>query len=392
MTLDDWLGFASTLHPVEIDLGLTRILEVASRLGLLKPSYPIITVAGTNGKGSTVAFLESIYHDAGYTTCATSSPHIYRFNERLRANGKAIDDASLCRAFEKVKAALGDTTLTYFEFTHLGCMQVIDDIQPDVALLEVGLGGRLDATNIVTPSCAVITTIALDHQDKLGDTREKIGREKAGIMRNGIPFVCGDYDPPESVKTLAHKHGCKTFYAKPNDTPTMPLKLPKQNAGTAVLTVKAMQNVLPVKDASIERGLMNATLPGRFEIIEGDVTHILDVAHNPQSATLLADNLKTLTTNGKRIAVFSMLRDKDIPGTIEPMLSLVDEWFIAQIHNIPRAASMSELVNAFPKNTHITHCDSLDEAKRRAREAASHDDTILVFGSFYTLAQANLFS
>lgn len=404
MTLDNWLDYITEIHHKEIDLGLTRIKQVGEKLKLTKLPFPVITVAGTNGKGSTIALLESIYLKEGNSVCAITSPHLTHFNERLRINGTNVSDELLCQAFDEIEKARGKISLTYFEFTHLALLLIIRDLKPDVALLEVGLGGRLDATNITDPSCAVITSISLDHTDRLGNTREAIGSEKAGILRDNIPFICGDIDTPKSVIEKAKTHHCQTYFAdrdfsfdktKSNwswsqgPTKYNNLKNPVlaiQNASTAIMVVTAMQELLPVRKPSVTLGVETATLPGRFEINKGEITTILDVAHNPAASKLLASNIKSLNLEGKLFAVFSILGDKDILKTIEPMLPIVDHWFITKIENEKRAASIDSIKKALDGRTTYTTCHSILEAQASANKMATPLDTIVTFGSFHMTA------
>ena len=402
MTLDQWLDHATSLHHQEIDLGLVRIHSIAKTLNIIQLPFPVITIAGTNGKGSTVTFLESIYRQQGYTVCAVTSPHLLKFNERLRINGKDVDDARLCAAFEKVEQARGNTTLTYFEFTHLGLMIIIKEMRPHVAILEIGLGGRLDAVNITEPHCAVITSISLDHTDKLGSTREAIGFEKAGILRKNLPFVCGEIDPPKSIIQCAKQQHCKSYYAGHDflyektqkdwswktasiqySHLTLP-SLPLQNASTALMTATVMQPLLPVSELSIFKGIAGATLQGRFQKIQKIALHIIDVAHNPESSALLAENIVSENPTGKVIAVFSILKDKDIGETLKPMLPVVTHWFIAPIEHVERASSIEYLYEAFPDKDCVTKCASLQEAQRCAQALATEKDMVVTFGSFYT--------
>ena len=401
MTLDSWLDYITKIHHIEIDLGLDRITRVGEKLGLIKLPFPVITVAGTNGKGSTVALLESIYLQEGKTVCAITSPHLIAFNERLRINGENVCDETLCNTFKKIDGARGETSLTYFEFTHLALLLIIRELKPDVALLEVGLGGRLDATNITDPSCAVITSIALDHTDRLGDTREAIGAEKAGILRDNIPFICGDTDAPQSVIEKAKNHHCRAYFSgvdfsfkeKENEwswsssnTAYQHLKKPLlaiQNASTAIMAVTAMQDTIAVSKSSIENGIRTASLPGRFEVSNGDVTTILDVAHNPAASKLLAHNISSLSPKGKVFAVFSILADKDIEKTIEPMLAIVDHWFITEIQDEQRAASIETIEKALKGKAHYTSYQSLTDAQSHAQKMAVLHDTIVTFGSFH---------
>ena len=376
MNLDQWLAYIERQHPKSIDMGLDRVREVHARLGAGRPARHVITVGGTNGKGSTVAFIEAIAREAGWRVGAYTSPHLLAYNERVRIDGCDADDSLLVEAFEAVELARGDTSLTYFEYGTLAALWLFgragDEFGGlDLAILEVGLGGRLDATNIVDPDVAVITTVDLDHQDYLGDDREAIGFEKAGIARGWKPLVLGDDDPPSSVLRHAYaigasalRIGCDFFIgAAPGEAEsTLPapgewrwrelgyeldLPMPKlaapaqlRNAAVAIAALRALGP--PLEDEAIRRGVAVADLPGRLQRFERDgVDVVVDVGHNPQAARELAGWLQTAPVAGRTHAVFAALSDKDVAGVAAALAPRVDQWHLAGLpEHAPRNRSI----------------------------------------------------
>ena len=413
-TLAQWLSWQEGLHPSEIELGLERVREVAARLGLLNPPHRVITVAGTNGKGSSVALLAAIYRAAGYRVGAYTSPHFLRYNERIRINGAEIDDASLCRAFDKIDRARGDLSLTYFEFGTLAALSCFADAGLDVAILEVGLGGRLDAVNIIDPDVALITAIAVDHESWLGTDRETIGREKAGIMRRGVAAVCGDPHPPQSLIDHAEEIGATLlrqgvdFVAEPQagqagawcwrsgsrrrdalPPPALRGAFQRDNAAAVVAVVEQMAPMLPVGQAELRAGLAQAELPGRFQVVAGPVPMVLDVAHNPQAAVALAANLRAWPTPGRTFAITAMMADKAIDEMVAALADEIDQWYVTTV-DIPRAAAVDQLAGSLAKLGlgPVQRCASVAEALDRVVARAQLNDRIVVFGSFYTVAEA----
>ena len=410
--LQDWLDWQETLHSQKIELGLDRIAEVADGLGISKPNYKVIVVAGTNGKGSIVAILESIYHQSGYRVGSYTSPHLIRYNERIRIDKQNVDDKKLCDAFDLVDQHRGETSLSYFEFGTLAAMQIFNSTKLDVAIYEVGLGGRLDAVNILDSDTAIISNIGIDHVQWLGSTRESIGFEKAGIYRSGIPAVCGDTEPPESVIKFAKEIDAELFlidkdysyYKTDNNTWSFSTKnliwenLPipslfgdaqMSNAATALMSVVCMDHALPVTRDSIELGLNNIALLGRFQRIKGSCEVILDVAHNLDSAKVLADNLKNLAPVTKTLAVFAILADKDVDGIINAVQGIFDEWFISNLHS-ERALSSIDLLNELNEYTDestVHQYSSISDAYKAAKKVANDSTRIVVFGSFLTVAE-----
>jgi dihydrofolate synthase / folylpolyglutamate synthase len=409
-SLAQWLTYIEALHPKSIAMGLERVADVAYRLGL-SPTFPMITVAGTNGKGSTCAMLEQIYLAAGYRVGVYTSPHLKRYNERVRVNHQEVSDEDLCIAFAAVEHARGHVVLTYFEMGTLAAMWHFEQSNLDVAILEVGMGGRLDAVNVFEPSCAIITCVDLDHLEYLGDTREKIGAEKAGVYRPDKIAICGDVNPPHTVINYANAIGAnlqlinRDFFVKslPNGwqyetaahTLSMsPLALQGDfqlnNAACAICAVEKLQEQLPVKMDAIDETLKTVTLLGRFYQVSQNPDIILDVAHNPQAALSLANNLKNNNTKGRTLGVFAMLADKDIAQVVNVLVPYISVWYLADSLS-PRGAKAEDLskhlqLQAQRGLTKAFH--SVADALRAACIEATKNDRIIVFGSFYTVADA----
>jgi len=409
LDLAGWLRYLESLHPKTVDLGLERVLAVKERMGLA-PSFPIITVGGTNGKGSTCAMLESILRAGGYRTGLYSSPHLLRYNERVRLNGAEADDATLCAAFAAVETGRGEISLTYFEFATLAAIWLFIREKPDVVVLEVGLGGRLDAVNAFSADCAVVTSVAIDHSDYLGDTREAIGFEKAGIFRAGRAAIYAESNPPQSVVRHAAEVGARFLQIgkdfgyraesgqwafRGQDTHLDGLPFPAlrgtyqlANASAALAVLEQMKDRLPLTNNDIRRGLLEVVLAGRFQVLPGRPQVILDVAHNPHAALALAENLKNLPSSGKTIAVFATLRDKDIAGVVRNMGEVVDVWLLAGIDQ-PRGASADDLLAVLRAEGVADRAlvfGDVAAAYLHACNMAGDDDRIAAFGSFYTVA------
>ena len=416
-SLTAWLAHLEGLHPKGqggIELGLDRVNQVKAELGQAQ-RCPLIIVGGTNGKGSTCAYLESIYTHAGYRVGCYTSPHLLEYNERVRVGRQAVDDAALCRAFAKVEVArqtAGNVALTYFEFGTLAAWEVFAESQVEVIILEVGLGGRLDAVNAYDADCAIVTGIALDHTDWLGPTRETIGFEKAGIFRPGKPAICADPEPPQSlidhatmIDARLHLVG-RDFDAVFDDEAAWAFRrvdgsglsgLPRpglrgacqmRNAAAVLQALHSLEAVLPVTRLAISDGLVDVVLPGRFQIFQGKPTVVADVAHNPQAVAGLADNLDAMGCYGKTIAVVGMLADKDIAGALVALRGKIDVWLLAGL-DVPRGASAETLaaVHASSRLEGSVECfASPADAIKRAAKLAGENDRIVVFGSFYTVA------
>lgn len=395
-------------------MGLDRVNEVKRRMAL-EPPFPVITIGGTNGKGSTCAMLERIYHRAGYRTGCYTSPHFLRYNERVRIGCREIEDHQLVDAFAAVENARhgnGESVpLTYFEFGTLAAMWLFMQANIDVLVFEVGLGGRLDAVNAFDPDCAVVTSVDLDHMDFLGNDRESIGFEKAGIYRTSIPAICGDIDPPASLLAYADRIKAKLvrngkdfrFIAEDRSwaylgiesqmhglpLPALTGDFQRQNAACVLAAVEVMQPRLPVSREHIEAGLRSVKLAGRFQQRAARPDVILDVAHNPQAAQALADNLRQSPSSGRTLAVFAMLADKDIAGVIDAVRAEIDCWYIAGISHARGADAphMAALMreHEVPADTVACFAD-VASAYRQACLDASENDRIIIFGSFYTVA------
>jgi dihydrofolate synthase / folylpolyglutamate synthase len=408
-TLDAWLEWQQTLSPKEIVLGLERVRTVGERLGLLRPQCPVITVAGTNGKGSVVALLEAMLGAEGYRVGAYTSPHLLRYNERVRIAGAEVGDAVLCEAFARIDAARDEIPLTYFEFGTLAALYAFADADVEVMLLEVGLGGRLDAVNVIDPDVAVVTSIDLDHADWLGDDREVIGREKAGIMRAARPVICGDRQPPASVLDHAYSLGAdlhllgRDFDAERRgagmrwsgggcvrDLPLPALygRFQIDNAATALAALNVLTNRLPVSEKARTEGLRTVRVAGRFQRLPGTPPVYCDVAHNPQAARALASILRDVAVPGSTLAVFSALCDKDIEAIAAELDTVVAHWFVAGL-DTPRGLDAQALAARMTScQTPLTLHVDVAAALSAARAAASEDDRIVVCGSFLTVAAA----
>lgn len=410
-SLPGWLSYLEQLHPKSIALGLDRVSLVRDRLGLT-PVFPVITVAGTNGKGSTCAMLERIYIEAGYRVACYTSPHLLHYNERVRINGVEATDDELCVAFAAVEPARQETPLTYFEFGTLAAMWHFMQAGVDVAILEVGLGGRLDAVNIFEPACAVVTSIDLDHMDYLGSTREDIAREKAGIYRPGIPAVCGQPNPPATLpahareigadyRQIGHqfnfvpKSGHWDFITAGTCLETLPLpalngNFQLYNAACVLEAVQCLQTRLPVPKEAIHAGLQRVVLAGRFQALDTTPRIILDVAHNPHAAEGLAGSLRRSPVAGKTMAVWGMLADKDIAGVARAMIDVIDEWYVAGIQYArgADAAILLKCLYAASPKVEAQGFEDVVSALRQACLGAGENDRIVVFGSFYTVADA----
>ncbi|MHB8915805.1 MAG: bifunctional tetrahydrofolate synthase/dihydrofolate synthase [Thiobacillus sp.] len=413
VSLEAWLARLEQLHPQAIDLGLDRVRRVAQTLDI-QPAFPIIIVGGTNGKGSTCAYLEAMLGAAGYKTGLYTSPHLLRYNERVRIAGAESSDTDLIHAFERIEGARGETSLTYYEFGTLGAMLQFIDAGVNVAILEVGLGGRLDAVNMFDADAALVTSVDLDHQQYLGDTRELIGLEKAGIYRAHRPAVCADPVPPISllghIDTLQADAWLlgKDFDFEATDLrwsyrgrewQWLDLPLPQmagmhqlRNAAGAIAVLEAMQSTLPLDRAAIAQGLNEAHVTGRFQRIGSAPEIVLDVAHNPEAARALASTLLGQPARGRTWAVFGILADKDAAAVIAPLSNCFDGWFVCT-PDTPRALGASSLAEQLRSQlagasqaVEVSVCASPEDALDNALNHAAVDDRIVAFGSFYTVA------
>jgi dihydrofolate synthase/folylpolyglutamate synthase len=395
-SLAAWLAYLEQLHPVSIEMGLDRVLAVANRLQLLQISPTIITVAGTNGKGSTVAMLEAIYCAAGYTVGAYTSPHIRKFNERIHIDGKPCADATIIAALDLVEQSREPQSLTYFEHTTLGAMQAFVNAECDVVILEVGLGGRLDATNVWDADCAVVTSVAVDHESYLGSDRNVIALEKVAIGRPGRPLIIGEPDPPQTMLEYASSTGMLTMFPSVDTGISKQLKGAHQhrNAACALAVVATLVDCLPVSEQIARQAIAGVTVPGRFELQHrSGVDIVIDVAHNPAAATGLADTLIEHFPDADIHAVFAALTDKDIAGVVAVLDRVVDHWYCAKL-DVPRATPLellTDLVSANSASTTVSGYCSVGLAWEAAlaKIAASNSERtplVLVAGSFFTVS------
>ena len=417
-TVDAWLAYLETLHPKSIAMGLDRVRAVGANLDA-PVTCPVVTVAGTNGKGSTCAMLDSVLRCAGHSVGLYTSPHLMRYNERVRIRGLDATDGELLAAFEAVEAARlatpgrdgTPTLLTYFEFGTLAALWLFARAELDALVLEVGLGGRLDAVNAVDATVAVLTSVAIDHTEYLGPTREDIGREKAGVFRAARPAVCADPHPPSSVVARAEEIGARLLrigrdYGFMNEgtqwrywgpggerfgLPFPALRGAYQlgNAATVLAVVDLLRDTLPVRGSALREGLLTVELPGRFQVLPGRPTVVLDVAHNPHAAGVLADELGAMGYHPQTLAVFGMFADKDIEGVATAMMPRVDRWFIACLPG-PRGASADtmrdKLIAAGVDASALRIFPDIASAFAAAGELAGEADRIVIFGSFLTVA------
>ncbi|MDM3871672.1 folylpolyglutamate synthase/dihydrofolate synthase family protein [Porticoccus sp. W117] len=392
-SLHDWLALLESRHPTEIDLGLDRIAEVYKRLGdtVLAGralAERVVSVAGTNGKGSCVATLAALLQGNGLKVATYTSPHLLRFNERIAINDEPVSDAQLIDAFEKVEQARADVSLTYFEFTTLAAFVVMAQQPLDMAILEVGLGGRLDAVNIIDADISVVTSIDLDHQEYLGNTRESVATEKLGIARPDRPLLCGEMNLPGNFVAEAQQYGCRDLYLGKDFTlapELVPNHLPYPSAACAVQAAQLLGVELTAEELAEQ--LPQVNLPGRFQrIAMGDRQLILDVAHNPAAAQLLAERLPK---ERQCQAVLAMMADKDLAEVIAPFGGLVEHWFLPPLVDNPRAAQPSELGQLLYNGGHSnTESSSVGSAIEQALAKAGAGGTVVVFGSFFTVAAA----
>ncbi|WP_411725323.1 bifunctional tetrahydrofolate synthase/dihydrofolate synthase [Methyloglobulus sp.] len=409
-TLNSWLSWQEKSHPLTIDLGLERVAKVYKALNPSGAKPLTITVAGTNGKGSCIAYLEAIYLAQGYRVGAYTSPHILKYNERIKIGGIPISDDKICQAFERIEIVRNNTSLSYFEFGTLAALDIFSRANLDIQLLEVGLGGRLDAVNIVEPDVAIISSIGIDHVAWLGETREAIGYEKAGIFRASVPAIVGDPLPPNSlIQVASDKDAC--FYAlgkdfgytkqqngwewfsgarRINRLPAPALKGEHQyrNASAVIMATVQLADRLPVDGQSIQTGLENVQLPGRFQLIDGTVPVLLDVGHNPEAVRTLLEYLTQNFPNRRIHAIFSMMKDKDIAEVLRIMNPVVCNWFFAPLTNV-RAATEALMREIFSQQAvrnvsfgYTGFVDAFAAAKKQAREG----ELLLVFGSFFLVS------
>jgi len=422
-TLHDWLTWQETLHPEEIELGLDRIARVWHDMHQPAFSCPVISVAGTNGKGSSIAMLQSIYLAAGYHVGTYTSPHLYKYNERICIDGKAVADEVIMTSFERIdlsrKAQQQEISLTYFEFGTLAALDIFAHAELDIILLEVGLGGRLDAVNIIDADIALIASIDLDHQAWLGETRDEIAREKAGILRQNKACIISEPGAPSVIDDYANELPCRCYRAGRDfeyqeeqgqwrwsakdkiraglPHPSLSGKHQLQNAAGVLMAVELLDSRLPVTQQAIRDGLLSASLPGRFEIREGNTTTILDVAHNQAAAKMLAESVKLYASGRRILCVFSLLADKDVKEVVRPFIKNVAHWSIAPLSS-SRAMKLetieaeitlqlAEQTNNDIKSVGVQTHASIKEALAYVQHLAGPGDIILLFGSFHLVAE-----
>lgn len=415
--LQDWLTWQESLNPKEIDLGLDRVSQVFKNLNFSADFFcPVITVAGTNGKGSTVAFIESILKQSNVSVGSYTSPHLFKYNERIKINQQPVSDDVLCKAFDVIDQARGDIPLTYFEFGTLAAFVIFKKFQVDVAVLEVGLGGRLDAVNVIDANVSVITSIAIDHVDWLGDDVEVIAREKAGIMRADKPAVVSIFKAPESLLNYAAEHNVKLFTLGKDylyqglsnnswqlkasnlhlsDLPVPALKggFQLQNASAAIMAVSLLELQQKLDSSVVAKGLQKVSLVGRYQQICESPVVIVDVAHNEQSASMLSNTLGENPVKGKTIAVIAMLADKAVDKVLAAVQSDIDHWVTAGLSTSRAMTSknLAQAVRGAHTDVKLSVCENVTEACMKARTLASEEDRIIVFGSFYTVSEATAY-
>ncbi len=411
-SLREWLDYQQQLHPTEIELGLERLRKVWKRLHPGQYQPLIISVAGTNGKGSCVAYLHAILRAASWRVGSYTSPHLIRYNERIHIDDEEVDDDELCMAFERIEKCRGEITLTYFEFGCLAALDLFSRHQLDVVVLEVGLGGRLDAVNLMDADAALVTSIGIDHEAWLGDSRDAIGAEKAGILRAAQPAVYAETDMPAGFLQTARAIGAQLYHVGDDYHYTIgqdawnwrcdaaqhhALPLPSmrgdyqiQNAAGVLMVLHLLREQLPVSRKALEQGLIQANLPGRFQIIAAEPLIILDVAHNQEAAAVLAANLASMQLHGKLRALFSMYADKPLQAVVATLENVVDEWYLYPLDDV-RGCSVEELSAAVLQaggDAEVNCSDSLQNAFQDAKQASAAGDVILIFGSFGVVGEA----
>lgn len=407
-TLDDWLSYLEQLHPSTIDMGLERVAKVRDALGL-RPQVPVIMVGGTNGKGSVCAMLSTIYERAGFRVGTYTSPHLIRYNERVAIGMQPVGDERIVKSFEAIEAVRGDVSLTYFEFGTLAAMHTFLDEGVDVIVLEVGLGGRLDAVNVFEPDVSIVVSVDLDHEAFLGNDREVIGFEKAGIYRAGKPALCTDPNPPQRLIEHAEKLGADlkligrdfnytrmdnqwSFHMGATHRHALPVPALRGsyqlgNASAVLATVELLRERLPVSLGDVKRGLIEVEWPGRFQVLPGRPQVVLDVGHNPHAMRAMVASLTVLPFAENRIAVFSMLSDKDVDGVIELAKDAFDEWYVGGL-DMPRGQSAEAIAQKLAAHqiANVKKFITVEEAWQAALSASGENDRITVFGSFHTVA------
>lgn len=410
--LEEWLQWQENLHFTAIELGLERCRQVAENMGFLKPAYTIISIAGTNGKGSSITLLDQILRNAGYKIGRYTSPHLLRYNERICINGKAVSDAELCESFERIYRARGDISLTYFEFGTLAALDIFRQYNIEIALLEVGLGGRLDAVNVLDADVALITSIDLDHQKWLGSSRESIAREKAGIFRNRAPAICSDPNPPQSLLDCAYALDTPLFVADRDykysigrdcwdwqSGQTRLHNLPRpmqycdfqlQNAAGVLMLLHKIRHDYPCDEDNIRQGLNNFRLDGRMQVIPGKIQKVLDVAHNRESIRALVDNLKLMPCTGKTHILISIYKDKDHLEIFRMLHEVADSWNIATLEGErgSKAEALAHCLGTLGIGKNVNTFDTVKEALEHVDTISMPGDRAVITGSFITVGKA----
>jgi len=388
-TLDEWLSWQEQLMEETILLGLDRVQLVYQRLFPDGVPFLAITVGGTNGKGSTIAFIDSIYRESKYKVGCSTSPHLIKYNERYAIDGEIVNDEVIIKAFEAIEAKRQGVSLTYFEFSTLAALIIFSEAAVDIAILEVGLGGRLDSVNVVDSDVSVITNIEIDHTEYLGDTRESIGTEKAGIMRTAKPCICGDQDPPNSVLVYAKKINTPVTLVKEKYQGEIGLEgvHQKLNAAVAIKVIETLSDLFPISKEMIKTGIKQTQIVARFEKINvGNKSVILDVAHNPAAVQTLVETLSDSPM--ETVAIFSALADKNIDDMIELASSNIKHWFLVPL-SAERSVQMEALEDKFGGSQETTVCASMTSAIEQAL-ALKKIQRVVIFGSFYTVADASV--
>lgn len=411
-SLSDWLNWQESLNPQAIDLGLERVREVWQRMGGFNSQPVVITVGGTNGKGSSIAMLEAILIAAGYRVGCYTSPHLMHYNERIRVNAEPVDDKAIMGAFDKVEQVRGETELTFFEYGTLAAFAAFAEAKVQVALLEVGLGGRLDAVNILDADGALVATVDLDHQQWLGNDRESIGFEKAGIFRGGKPAVYSGLDAPQSLINHAEQIGALlSVYGKDYDferdgkrwnlrnreriwrslvLPAMEGEHQMRNAAGVLVLLEALKDKLNVNCAAVEQGLSQLNLAARQQYLPGKPAWLLDVAHNPQALSELSGKLARVKPTGKVWAVFGMLADKDAKAAFQLLAKQVDEWALCTLSGVrgQSSAGLAAAAKGLVDAQHLREFDAVAAAMEQVSMDAGAEDLVIVFGSFHTVGEA----
>lgn len=410
--LEKWLEWQESLHFTAIELGLERCRRVANNMGLLKPSYNVISVAGTNGKGSSITLLDQILRNANYKVGRYTSPHLLKYNERICINGEEVSDTELCESFDRIDRARGDISLTYFEFGTLAALDLFRQHNVELAILEVGLGGRLDAVNVLDADVALITSIDIDHQQWLGDNRESIAREKAGIFRNKALAICSDPNPPQSLLDCADALGTplsvagrdynysshddrwswksSNFSLEDLPRPMQYCDFQLQNAAGVLMVLDKIQHEYPVSEEDIKQGLNSFRLNGRMQIIPGEVARILDVAHNSQSVKVLVENLKEIPCVGQTHILVGMLKDKDHPKVLKVLSEVADSWSIVTLYQ-DRGCDAKTLISDLDVlgiKDNVSEFKNVEQALDQLHQSSKPGDRIVITGSFLTVGAA----